>query len=455
MRRTIAMRKNFKAFGCGTLELLPSDNPKVLTFIRSLRDEKILVIINLSRFPQAVAVDLSRYAGMFPEEVFSRNRFPVIQESRYHFTMGSYGYFWFVLRNTEARSEPCDEVNLKLKLRAGLPWWDALSDKSGERFCNLVLPHYLQRVFWFCGKGRVVRQISIIDNCQLKQDEQTFLLVFIKVTYTEFAPEIYLLPLAWLSKEQLHSVKDRHPLEIITSLALGDVEGVLCDAVYFDEFRELLLKMVRERSKINGVLGSHLTGILDSGMARSFPSKDELFPSRVATVVQNNSSILYGDHLLFKMYRKLEEGVNPEAEILQFLAVKNRFLNVPAYGGKIEYRSGSGKIYDVGVLQTFIACHGDAWGNTLTNLEQFVEYLLTHRNELPKLPVRQPTLLEVVDNGIPLKFGDLVHGLHLEMALLLGQRTAETWMRFQHSTSGPYFNPCGDWYGEISRHWQK
>jgi maltose alpha-D-glucosyltransferase/alpha-amylase len=425
MRRTIAMRKNFKAFGSGSLEMQPSDNPKVLTFIRSFEGEKILAVINLSRFSQTVTVDLSRYAGMFPEEVFSRNRFPIIQETRYHFTMGPYGYFWFVLRNTEARGEPGDEEPLKLKLREGTPWWDLLKGTSGERFCSFVLPRYLQRVFWFCGKGRVIGQISIFDSCLLNQDEQTFLFTFIKVTYNDFNPEIYLLPLAWISQERLQTLKDRHPLEIITPLALGDVDGVLCDAVYFEEFRELLLRMVRERSKIHGGQDSQLVGMPGSGMARSFPARAELFPSRVATVVQNNTSILYGDQLLFKLYRKLDEGINPEAEILQFLAVKNRFRNVPSYAGKIEFRSTSGKVYDVGVLQTYIACHGDAWGNTLTSLEQFVEYLLSHKRDLPILPSQLPKLLEVADGVIPPQFKDLVHGLHLEMALLLGRRTAE------------------------------
>jgi maltose alpha-D-glucosyltransferase/alpha-amylase len=135
--------------------------------------------------------------------------------------------------------------------------------------------------------------------------------------------------------------------------------------------------------------------------------------------------MLYGDRLLFKMYRKLEEGVNPEPEILRFLAGKNRFRNVPAYAGRIEYRAASGKAYDLGVLQTYISCHGDAWRNTLTSLAQFAEHLLSHKQDLPKLPAILPTLLEVVDSGIPDQFRDLVRGLHMEMALLLGRRTAE------------------------------
>jgi len=129
--------------------------------------------------------------------------------------------------------------------------------------------------------------------------------------------------------------------------------------------------------------------------------------------------------LLFKLYRKMEEGINPEPEILRFLAGKNRFRNMPAYAGMIEYRNYSGKTFDLGVLQTFVPSHGDAWRNTLASLTQFVEHLLSHKQDLPKLPAPLPTLLEAVDGGIPAQFRELVRGLHLEMALVLGRRTAE------------------------------
>jgi len=434
MRRTIAMRKRFRAFGCGTLEVLPSDNPKVLTFIRSFEDEKILVVINLSRFAQTVTVDLSRYAGMVPEEVFSRNRFPIIQESRYHFTMGTYDYFWFVLLNTEAGGEVREE-GMKLKLREGAPWWNVLKGKTGERLCNSVMPYYLQCVFWFCGKGRTIRQISVIDSCQLKQDDQLFLLAFIKVTYTAADPEIYLIPMTWLSNEQVQVMSERHPLATITALALGEVEGVLCDAVYFEEFRTLLFELMSDRAKVNGTNSSQLVGLRGSGITKSSPPRADLFPSRVATVEQNNTSILYGDRLLFKIYRKLEEGTNPEPEILRYLGGKKRFRNVPAYAGGIEYRVDNGKVYDIGVLQTYVSCHGDAWRNTQTSLAQFIEHLLSHKQDLPKLPTCLPSLLEVVDNGIPDEFRDLVRGLHLEMALLLGKRTAEMHMALASSSA--------------------
>jgi len=425
MRRMIAMRKRFKAFSCGSLEMLSSNNSKVLSFIRCHEDENLLVIANLSRFSQTVMVDLSRYAGMIPEELFSRNRFLMIQETRYHFTLGPYDYFWFVLRSTEARSEPQEEGGLKLKIKEGQPWTNVVKGKSGERLCGDVMPHYLQRVFWFYGKGRGISQISLSDSCLLKKDDQQFLLAFFQVSYNDWAPETYLIPLAWFSSEQMQTLTDRHPLATIATLSLGDDEGELCDAIYFEEFRKLLIELISSRAKIHGRYGSHLIGLRGRRVTQYSPPRSELFPSMVATVEQNNTSILYGNRLLFKLYRKLEEGINPEVETLRFLAGKNRFRNVPSFAGKIEYHAGSGKVYDLGILQTYIDSHGDAWRNTLAILSQFIEHLLSHRHELPKLPSRLPTLLDVVDKGIPAEFRDLVHGLHLEMALLLGRRTAE------------------------------
>ncbi len=424
MRRTIAMRKRFKAFSCGSLEVLASDNPKVLSFIRSFEGEKLLVVINLSRFTQTVTVDLSRYAGMVPEEVFSRNRFPMIQDARYHFTMGPYDPFWFVLRSTEAGLE-LREVGDTLMLKEGHPWSDVLKGRAGERLCRVVMPHYLQRVFWFCGKGRTISQINVIDSCRLKQDDQLFLLAFLQVTYTEQETEIYLIPMTWLSSERLQALTDWHPLATITALSLGDAEGVLYDAIYLEEFRVLLLELMSGRAKVHGANGSELVGMRGGGVTKISPPRPELFPSRVAIVEQNNTSIMYGDRLLFKMYRKLQDGINPEPEILRFLAGNKKFRNVPSYAGGIEYHAAGGKAYDLGVLQTFIPCHGDAWRSTLTILTQFVEHLLAHKQDLPKLPAHLPTLLEVVDGGIPDQFRDLVRGLHLEMALVLGKRTAE------------------------------
>jgi maltose alpha-D-glucosyltransferase / alpha-amylase len=101
MKRIISMRKRFLAFGRGSIEFLLPENPKVLAFIRQYGEEIILVVVNLSRYSQVVELDLSGFSGYTPEEIFSRNKFPVIKDSPYVLTMGFYDYFWFSLQKEE------------------------------------------------------------------------------------------------------------------------------------------------------------------------------------------------------------------------------------------------------------------------------------------------------------------------------------------------------------------
>ena len=71
MKRLIALRKRYPAFGRGSLEILQPENARRPRF-RALRLDgaSILVVANLSRFVQAVELDLSKYAGRVPTELF-------------------------------------------------------------------------------------------------------------------------------------------------------------------------------------------------------------------------------------------------------------------------------------------------------------------------------------------------------------------------------------------------
>jgi len=97
MRRLIAVRKEFKAFGRGTWEPLHPDNRRVLVFIRRYKDEMILCVSNLSRFAQFVELDLREFKGMVPLELWSKNCFPPIGELPYFLTMGPHNFLWFRL----------------------------------------------------------------------------------------------------------------------------------------------------------------------------------------------------------------------------------------------------------------------------------------------------------------------------------------------------------------------
>ena len=101
MKRLIALRKRYRAFGRGTLELLPPDNRKVLAFLRIYEDETILVVVNLSRYAQAVELDLAEFRNTVPVELFGGSEFPAVGDLPYLVTLGPHGFYWFSLEGRD------------------------------------------------------------------------------------------------------------------------------------------------------------------------------------------------------------------------------------------------------------------------------------------------------------------------------------------------------------------
>jgi maltose alpha-D-glucosyltransferase/alpha-amylase len=102
LHRLIALRKDHPVFGLGTYEALRPENPRIFAHVRTYEDDIVLCVHNLARSAQAVELDLSRWEGFIPEEMFGRTRFPRIGELPYLLTLAPRGFFWFQLRK-EAR----------------------------------------------------------------------------------------------------------------------------------------------------------------------------------------------------------------------------------------------------------------------------------------------------------------------------------------------------------------
>jgi len=97
IRRMLHVRKSHPVFGLGDYEPLYPDNRRVMAYTRSLGDDVIVVVANLSRYAQPVELDLSRWAGLVPEEMFGRVPFPPINGRPYRLAMGPHGFYWFHL----------------------------------------------------------------------------------------------------------------------------------------------------------------------------------------------------------------------------------------------------------------------------------------------------------------------------------------------------------------------
>jgi maltose alpha-D-glucosyltransferase / alpha-amylase len=98
MKRVIKIRRSARVFSRGSLTFLNPRNHRVLGYIRELGQEKVLAVNNLSDSAQAVELDLARFAGLIPIEMFGGNPFPRIGNRPYPLTLGPYQFFWFRLR---------------------------------------------------------------------------------------------------------------------------------------------------------------------------------------------------------------------------------------------------------------------------------------------------------------------------------------------------------------------
>jgi maltose alpha-D-glucosyltransferase / alpha-amylase len=100
MRNMISLRKLFPVFGRGTLEIIKPTNRKVLAYVRCYGQDRILCVANLSRFVQAVGLDLAHLEGYTPVEMIGYSEFPSIGRSPYFLTLGPYDFYWFELQRT-------------------------------------------------------------------------------------------------------------------------------------------------------------------------------------------------------------------------------------------------------------------------------------------------------------------------------------------------------------------
>jgi maltose alpha-D-glucosyltransferase/alpha-amylase len=97
MKRLIDLRRRNSVFGLGKMEMLEPANRRILAYLREHGDQAVLVVVNLSRFAQPCDLDLGRFRGWTPVEMFGHTRFPPIGETSYMMTLSPHGFLWFKL----------------------------------------------------------------------------------------------------------------------------------------------------------------------------------------------------------------------------------------------------------------------------------------------------------------------------------------------------------------------
>jgi maltose alpha-D-glucosyltransferase/alpha-amylase len=424
-RRVIAMRKNFKAFSRGSLEFLNPDNPKVLAFLRRWNNETIIVIANLSRFAQSAEFDLSRFAGCVPMEVFSRNLFRTIRKSRYVITLGPHAYYWFALQ-APAETRRTHKRHIVPTLRTQAQLDVLLGNSQREQLEREILPSYVQTCRWFGSKARTFRQLKVVEQLAIPGEANGAQIWFVEISYLDAPTEMYALPVKIASGEPARSVSQNAPHAVVSRFA-GRNGAVLFDAIWDQAFRSQLLEAILQRQTIGGQQ-SDLVGIA----AAEFDSNELSVSgdSHVLSAEQSNSSMLFGNQLFLKLYRKLEDGVNPDVEITRFLTEHAAFPNVPAFVGALEYRRGKAEPTVVCLLQRAVPNEGNVWTLTVDAIGRYYERVLECKADLQNETPPAAALLD-----------ELIGGVFPEKAKLLGRRTGELHLALASGTTNPAFAP--------------
>ncbi len=420
-RRGIAMRKQFKALGRGSIVFLSSDNSKVLSFIRQFEDEIILVVVNLSRFAQVVELDLSAYAGKIPTEIFSQNKFPAIKQAPYVFTLGSHDHFRLLLK-ADVEAGQLEQEAYKVPSLKGTVDCQDFASSDGERGrIEELLPAYLMSCRWFQGKARGLRKARISECIPIPADDGSksavACLLFVEAFYADSGTETFLLPVATATGETAADLKGNFPQAVIAQFKNAEEEQVLFDAIYDERFRAALLRLIAQNRSGQGEFGK-LAGYPGERIEALAGGKNVALSSQVLKAEQSNSSILYGDKLFLKLYRKIEDGINPDSEVIRFLSEKQKFASVPAFAGSLEYRRRLSEPNILGLLIGCVPNEGDAWAYTLDSVSRYFERVLQVKPDagLVKLTPNLSAANQL-DLG-PLK--ELVGGIYPERAAQLG-----------------------------------
>jgi len=441
MKRVISLRKRFKALSRGSLEFLTPDNPKILAFIRRHGGEAVLVVANLSRFVQAVELDLSGGEGLVPVEVFGQTGFPAVGEGPYFLTLGPHDFYWFSLQPgqaaekalapaAEAREWPLIEV-------AG--GWRQVFENHPRADLAAALPGYLESCRWFRGKARQIKTALIQESIPLSDQTLTAFIVLVGVAYVEGDPETYVLPLSFAAGQRAEEIARDQPQAVVARLALQDrgQAGIIYDALVDKSFARMLMEALAHHRQARGRAGE-LIAETTRGQRSLLLDLDELEP-RLLRGEQSNSAVLFGERLLLKVFRQIQTGINPDLEIGRFLTGRG-FGHAPRVAAALEYLRRGDEPATLAVVEEFIPNQGDAWTLALDALGHFFERVQAGKNRLPLNPPPGIPLLELAGQEPPQEVHDLIGPL-LDRAGLLGRRTAELHLALASAGGDPGFRP--------------
>jgi maltose alpha-D-glucosyltransferase/alpha-amylase len=382
-RRILAVRKEYKAFGRGTLRFLYPQNRKAFAYLREYEGDTILCVANLSRSAQAFELDLSEFAGRKPIEMLGNSVFPAIGQLTYLLTLPPYGFYWFVLAE-DAQSpswhmpapEPMPDY-LTFVLRGGPD--EMVTPQYLREFEANILPPYLVKRRWFAAKDQKLASTAIAFTASIGSGREAALVAVDAAHGT--GTERYLLPLGIGWDDELTAALPQQLA--MARVRRGRRTGFLTDAFTLPGFIHELLGLLKAGASVKST-----TGMVEFRPTAAFddvPVTPE-DPIRWLSAEQSNSSVIIDHKLMLKLFRRLAPGRHPEAEMTRVLTERG-FANAPALLGEIVHVPVEGAEEVMAVVQAFIPGEGNAWEWTASYLGRALDEMARADAELHDLLV--------------------------------------------------------------------
>ncbi|MBN2113014.1 MAG: maltose alpha-D-glucosyltransferase [Acidimicrobiia bacterium] len=400
MRNMLALRRRHPVFGRGGFEFLHPDNDRVLAYLRRNEAETVLVVANLSRYPQYVQLDLSEFKGVRPLEMFGRARFPAVGDLPYLLTLGSHGYLWLRL----AAGDEAGADGYRGGERITLPGSSetAFHDPA-RRALEAALARYLPTRPWFGGEGRDLRDVVLQDVVPLGRRLPDAYLALLEADFQHGEPTRYLVPIAFAVGDDAGEVRQRHPDLVIGEVQEQDLVGVAFDAAAWPPFAATLLEMMRQRKRQSGEEGA-VTLHGAAGMTPP-PAREELVVQASDNPEGHTTIAVAGRHVL-KLNRRLALGVNPDLEVRLFLTERTPLTNLPQVFGWAQYQRSGEEPAVLAILQEYVRHTGTAGETVRRSLDRLLD-AVSSGEVAAEPPEVAGGPLEVVGATPPAPFGDL------------------------------------------------
>jgi maltose alpha-D-glucosyltransferase/alpha-amylase len=288
--------------------------------------------------------------------------------------------------------------------------WQSILSGDGVRRLEAILPAYLQRQRWFGSKSRNIVRAKIADSVLF--DEKRSALLWVALDYVEGDPDTWLLCLAMSFGDAANAIRESAPSQAVATAGSATLAGVLHEGL-LGSSPAALLEILANGEELR-TRGGTLIGLPSSVLA----SLRGLQPlaARVSGAEQSNTSAIFGDRLIMKLFRRQQPGQNPDVEVGRFLTETVNFGNTPPFGGCIEVRRADAEPATVALLQGLVQNEGDGWQWTLEELDRYYESTAS---------VRSPAVPAANEHDTAPPEAREHAGLYLDAAAVLGRRTAE------------------------------